>query len=382
MSNRKKSILAIAVLLCLSLGLLTIPIPQIGTNSILILQNDFALSETTYTNISMDFTDGDPYNGHSVWDYTVGSPTHGADPSGFYAMDCDSGEYVFFGIDEFVNNTIVMAEVEFMSTEFSAGTYHYQPLGYFYQKTALESNTHWALVLYWSASGLRLYYNTGNGDTPSYSTLNASTPKEDNFYTCFLYNFGTSTYVRVIDITPLGDGTIYDGSVSTPAYDATSLYAGFGEYSSSGSNTWGRWDDFTVSNVQFDIPTGGYGFNSIDAYIDEEFTHTFYDVATGYNSSLEIDSTVTNITLVIQCWLNGTIVGADTVAEGKNIIRHNVTVTSTNHTIMFSQSNFTYSWGIEYDDDLFLYEYWVELDFTVAVGEIYTVTITYEVFHI
>jgi len=48
---------------------------------------------------------------------------------------------------------------------------------------------------------------------------------------------------------------------------------------------------------------------------------------------------------------------------------------------MFSQSNFTYSWGIEYDEDLFLYEYWIELDFVLTMSEIYTTTITYEVFY-
>jgi hypothetical protein len=376
---RKIKTLLIALVLIFALSFVIV-FPTPSGNANIVLNNDFALSETTYTNISMDFESGDPYNGYSVWTYTIGGLQGPSD--GSYVMDCDSGEYTFFGIDEFVNNSIVKAEVEFNPTEFSGGTYHYQPLGYFYQKTALESNTHWALVLYWSASGLRLYYNTGNGNTPSYFTLNTSTPKEDYIYTCFLYNFGTETYVSVIDITPLGDGIIYNDYVLTPTYDATSLYAGFGEYGSSGTNIWGRWDDFTVYDFHFDIPTDGYGFSAIDAYIDEEFAHTFYAIVSGYNSTLVIDSTVTNITLVIQCWLNGTTFNADTATEGKNIIRHNVTVTNTNNTIMFSQSNFTYVWGIEYNDDLFLYEYWVELDFTVAMGEIYKIVLQMEIFYL
>ena len=379
--NNKTKLVALVVVIVLITGIAftTYDFTQDTTTS-LILNNDFVLSETTYTNISIEFTDGDPYNGHSVWTYTVGAPTHGLDPSGWYSLDCDSGEYVFFGIDEFVNNSIPMAEIEVRTVEFSGGTYHYQ-FGYFYQKTNLESNTRWALILYWSASGLRLYYNTGNGNTPNYVTLNTSTPQEGNDYTYFLYNFGDSTYVQVIDISPLGDGVIYDGYVSTPAYDATSLYVGFGEYCTSGINTWSRWDNFKVYDVHFDIPADGYGFSTIEAYIDEAYAHTFYDVVSGYNSSLEIGLTVTNITLVIQCWVNGTLFDIATVEEGINRIRHNVTVTSSNNTIVFSQSNFMYSWGIEYSDDLFLYEYWVELDFVLVSAEIYTVIITYEVFY-
>jgi hypothetical protein len=378
--NRKKCALVLTLISILILGMtFSIPrtVPQ--ENAQLVLNNDFSPSETTYTNITMDFTDGDPYNGHSVWTYTV-SGVQGA-TEGFYAMDCDSGEYTFFGVDEFVNNSIIMAEVEFSSTEFSGGTYHYVPLGYFYQKTTLETNTHWALALYWDASGLRLYYNTGNGDTPSYTTLNTSTPKEEYYYTCFLYNLGTSTYVRVIDITPAGDGTIYDGYVTTPAFDATALYAGFGEYSTSGINTWSRFDDFILYDTHFTNPTGGTGISLIDAYLDEAYAHTFYDVAIGYNSTLELDPTVTNITLVIQCWLNGTACDVATFSDGASRIRHNVTVINTNGTVVFSQENFTYSWGIEYSNALFIYQYWVELDFTPVMGEIYTVTVTYEVYY-
>jgi len=353
-------------------------VQPVETRAQLVLNNEFSTAETTYTNISMDFTDGDPYNGHSVWTYTIGG-VQGVS-TGFYSLDCDVDEYTFFGIDEFVNNSIIMAEIEFRPTGMS-GTYHFLPLGYFYQKTALESNTHWALALYWSASGLRLYYNTGNGNTPSYTTLNTSIPNNSYFYTCFISNFGASTYVRVIDITPLGEGTIYDGYVSTPIYDATSLYAGFGEYCTVGVNTWSRLDDFTLYNIQFTSPTDGTGFSNIIAYVDETYAHTFYDVDSGYNSTLKLDSTATNITLVIQCWLNGTTFGVSTPAEGKNILRHNITVTNQNNTIMFSQSNLTYAWGIEYAEDLFLFEYWVELDFTVTMGEIYKIVLEMALFY-
>ena len=100
----------------------------------------------------------------------------------------------------------------------------------------------------------------------------------------------------------------------------------------------------------------------------------------GLNQILDIDETVTNITLLVDCWLNSTTYGISTIAEGRNIIRHNITVTSTNHTVVFSQTNLTYISGLDYGDNVFLYQYSVELDFVINYGNIYTVVLVYEIF--
>ena len=378
MKNRIK-LVALGIVLILITGIIftTQEFTQ-DTKTRIVLNNDFSLSETTYTNKTMHFQVADPYEGYSYFTYESGGTVQGPSDNEYYMSTAVSGYAEFFGFDEFTDHSIVSSSVEWRTT-LMAGTYHFVPLGYFYQKTALETNTHWALAIYWDSTGADLYYNTGNGDTPTVYPLFATAPSLSNPYEFTLQNFGDSTFVEIYDIP--GDTVLYNGTIQTPTFDASALYAGFGQYSSGNGNIYGVWDDLAIIDTIVDIPDYGYGFSTIDAYIDESFAHTFYDIVGGYNSTLEIDSTVINITLVIQCWLNGTLFDASTVAEGVNIIRHNVTVTNQNNTIMFSQSNFTYSWGIEYDEDLFLYEYWIELDFVLTMGEIYTATITYEVFY-
>jgi len=80
--------------------------------------------------------------------------------------------------------------------------------------------------------------------------------------------------------------------------------------------------------------------------------------------------------------LNTTFVGIDegNITQGKNYQRHSVAVAPINGTTIFSQQNFTYydnEWVV---GDLITYEYDVILDFLPVAGEIYTVTVTYEVY--
>jgi hypothetical protein len=191
---------------------------------------------------------------------------------------------------------------------------------------------------------------------------------------------GDQTYVYIQDISSYPSyPVIYEGYKTTENYDATALYAGFGQYCSGDGNVYGLWDDLAIIDSEFTYPTDGTGFNKIDAYVDEVFTQTLYDIDGGANSVLDVDVSVTNITLLVSCWLNSTTYEISTIAEGKNIIRHNIMVSSTNGTIVFSQNNLTYISGANYGDNVFLYQYSVQLDFT-PIGHIYTATITYEVY--
>jgi len=83
-------------------------------------------------------------------------------------------------------------------------------------------------------------------------------------------------------------------------------------------------------------------------------------------------------------WLNATLLGltgeGEHQSDGIPFFRHNVTVTTLGETI-FSQSNFTYSWGSSYFTPMWSYEYDVILDFVPLEGYTYTVTITYEVYY-
>lgn len=86
------------------------------------------------------------------------------------------------------------------------------------------------------------------------------------------------------------------------------------------------------------------------------------------------------IRLDVWTWFNSSLMGAETTNEGKLYQRHNVTVTSIDDTIVFSQQNFTYQYGDPIDPPMFIYMYRVVLDFLPVAGERYTVTVGYEIF--
>jgi hypothetical protein len=80
-------------------------------------------------------------------------------------------------------------------------------------------------------------------------------------------------------------------------------------------------------------------------------------------------------------WFNNTLIGASDSADGKNYHRHNVTVTDTTGTVIFSQQNFTYNSVSTANDPMWFYNYYVVLNFLPEYGDIYTVKTTYEVFY-
>ena len=382
MSNSRRikaGVLITALIVTVMFVVVSVP-PRKAQFVLIELNKDFSPSAVTYTNKTMHFQVADPYDGFSHWTYSVGSGVSAPSDNEYYIGTDVNAEAEYFGFDEFTNHSIVRAQVIF-HTNAITGTYHFQPLGYFYQKTNLESKTRWALAIDWDSTGIDLYYNTGNGDTPTSVNLVGTAPTIGVDYNVTLSNLGIRTFVEIQDISTYPTyPIIYSGYTTTEIYDATSLYAGFGQYSSGSGTITGVWDNLTITDTIYTLPQNGTGFNKIEAYIDEVFTHTFFDIDEGTNSTLDIQASVTNITLLIECWLNGTTYGVVTVAEGKNIIRHNITVTSTNNTIVFSQNNLTYISGIDYGDDVFLYQYSVELDFTPISGNVYTVVLTYEIF--
>jgi len=82
----------------------------------------------------------------------------------------------------------------------------------------------------------------------------------------------------------------------------------------------------------------------------------------------------------VDCWLNSTLVGVASTDAGKNYLRHNVTVTDFEGTTVFSQQNFTY-YAAGALGDMYEYYYDVVLNFVVGYDQVYTATITYEVFY-
>jgi len=78
--------------------------------------------------------------------------------------------------------------------------------------------------------------------------------------------------------------------------------------------------------------------------------------------------------------LNHTLHGLANIAEGLNIIRSNVTVYNITG-LVFSENNITMVSGGDQTATTYWYYAYSAFDFLIAMGEIYTVTITYEVFY-
>ena len=103
-----------------------------------------------------------------------------------------------------------------------------------------------------------------------------------------------------------------------------------------------------------------------------------YDEAQIYDWNVSVA-----IKLICYTFFNSTLTGASTSAEGKNYQRHNVTVTDLADVIVFSQQNFTYvSVDTGIDPPLWFYGYSVILNFLPTYGEVYTVTVSYEIYYL
>ena len=206
-----------------------------------------------YTNKTIHFPVVDPYEGYDIWTYEYGGGEQ-APTDGFYAMTTDTSGYnQYFGYDEFASQNDTSSETWFRPMALT-GVYRFQPLGYFYQKTSLQLSSHWAVALVWSANSLYLYHNTANGETCSAELLASVSPIMNHEYRVLLANSGNDTWVRVYDEDYTG-GMVYNGTTTTFNYDATALYAGFGQYSAGDGNVWGRWDNFTIVDSSLYIET-------------------------------------------------------------------------------------------------------------------------------
>jgi len=138
------------------------------------------------------------------------------------------------------------------------------------------------------------------------------------------------------------------------------------------------------------VPYNGNGIAYIGCYLDSVFNATVYynfDAYLAYaNNTAGINPldvfAGSNITLSVFSWLNGTWAGIASFAEGQNVIRHHVTVALGNGTVVFSKQNFTYVDTGVYEEwaPMYFYRYDVILDFVPEMGQVYTATITYEVY--
>ena len=140
------------------------------------------------------------------------------------------------------------------------------------------------------------------------------------------------------------------------------------------------------ANPQFVIASWDYpdqyGQGISGLFISENSTGDWLGVTTiDYDEAIITLDWNVSVFIRISCFshFNNSLVGALDLADGQNFHRHNVTVTNLGETV-FSQQNFTYTSGFDYDDPIWDWSYSVILNFLPQVGEIYIVTVTYEVY--
>ena len=216
----------------------------------------FSPSAYEYTNKTMHFETGDPYDGYDTFTDSFGGGVQG--PSdGRYYMDTDTSGYTqVFGYAEFSSQSDIMAQTWFRPTVM-AGTYRYQPIIYTYLNTSLESGTHWAVAINWAENNLFLVHNTADGETPTSVLLASVSPVVNHEYRCLLANSGNNTWVRIWDYDT--SSVVYNGTTTTFNYNATALYAGLGQYSAGDGNIYGSWDNFTIvdSSLYYEVIPAG-----------------------------------------------------------------------------------------------------------------------------
>ena len=119
-------------------------------------------------------------------------------------------------------------------------------------------------------------------------------------------------------------------------------------------NSSGAWDQFGIGAYEYD---------------DSE-------------SELTLDWTVGVAARInVFTFFNSTLTGVSSRTEGKLYQRHYVIVTDSSDATIFSLQNFTYSYSDETNWPLYFYEYYAVLDFLPISGEIYTITIMYEIYY-
>ena len=87
------------------------------------------------------------------------------------------------------------------------------------------------------------------------------------------------------------------------------------------------------------------------------------------------------IYIAVAIWYNSTFTGATDTINGTKYLQHSISVYTSNGTEIFNQQNFTYGSVNDFlNPPMWRYSYYVILDFLPVHGEIYTTTITCEVY--
>ena len=135
--------------------------------------------------------------------------------------------------------------------------------------------------------------------------------------------------------------------------------------------------------AEWDYPDEyGQGIEAFEIFENSTGSWVQVGPAYGYEDNYVHDWN-TSVSIKLRCytWFNSTLTGAIDAADGKNYQRHNITVTNIGNTT-FSQQNLTYFYSDDsIDPPMWYYGYEVVLNFLPVSGNIYIVTVIYEVFY-
>lgn len=123
------------------------------------------------------------------------------------------------------------------------------------------------------------------------------------------------------------------------------------------------------------IPYFEFFENSTGSWVSLEYYYEYFNsYIVEWNASVFIKLRCTTI-------FNNTLIGAIDTDDGKLYQQHSVIVTTPSESEpVFSQQNFTYYSANTVLEPMWYYEYEVVLNFLPVGGEIYTVTVTYEIY--
>lgn len=134
-------------------------------------------------------------------------------------------------------------------------------------------------------------------------------------------------------------------------------------------------------------PTGdsyGQGFDRVYALVNGYYNKTLYDFNGEYNRTIEL-APEDNLTLTVYVWMNKTLTGVSSIDEILNVIKLHISIKAGNGTEVWSKQNFTYQSPIAeicgLNGCMVNVHYLVYLDFIMQTNDIYTGTITYEVYY-
>lgn len=124
----------------------------------------------------------------------------------------------------------------------------------------------------------------------------------------------------------------------------------------------------------------GQGIDRIYVLVNGYYNKTAYDYQGPWNNTIEV-APEDNVTLTVYVWMNSTLTGSATIQEHLNAVKLHISVKAGNGTEVFAKQNFTYHGPMAAMGAMVNIHYDVYLDFVPTVGDIYTGTITYEVYY-